>query len=197
MRENLQGRRQKAKGRRQRASLLAIPHSIQNHSFTLGFPQGLTLLEVILALAILAGSVAVLGELVRSGLLSAADARDYTRAELHAESVMSQVVAGAVPTGSMSNVPIEGDPNYVYSMLTEEVDQAGLLSISVTVTRSQTTQRKPVEFTLKRWMVDPQMEMELATQAQANAQANAEAKSQAQQNASSNSSGTPQQGAPQ
>lgn len=151
-------------------------------------PHGLSLLEVILALAILAGSVAAIGELLRNGMLNASDARDYTRAELHAESIMSQIVAGAIATGSISGAPVEDDPNFTYSVVTEQIDQAGLLGVHVTVTHIQTTQRKPAEFTLTRWMVDPQMEMELASQAQANAQANAEARAAAQENASSNSS---------
>jgi general secretion pathway protein I len=152
--------------------------------------RGLTLLEVILALAILAGAVAAIGELVRTGLLSATDARDYTRAELYAETLMSQVVSGAMATGSVTSSPVENDPNYLYSMVTEEVpaDQAGLIKISITVGRNQTSPKKPVQFTLVRWMVDPQMEADLAAQAQANAQANATAQSQSQQNSSSSSS---------
>jgi prepilin-type N-terminal cleavage/methylation domain-containing protein len=164
--------------------------------------RGLTLLEVILALAIFAGSMAVLGELVRTGIRSAKDARDYTRAEIHAESIMSQVVAGAMQPGSVSNSPVPDDPNFVYSMSAGPVPtgQQGLLQIEVTVTRNVAMQQVPAEFTLVRWMVDPQMELNMATQAQANAQAAADAKAaaqtQAQQNSSTSSSsgGTSQGG---
>jgi general secretion pathway protein I len=159
--------------------------------------RGITLLEVILALAILAGSVAVLGELLRTGLLNAADARDFTRAEMHASSIMSQVVAGAITPESISMMPVEDDPDYSFSMAADQAEQ-GLLRISVTVTRNQTPPKKPREFTLVRWMVDPQMEMNLAAQAQANADAAAADKAaqeqqlqqQSQQQNSSQPTGT-------
>jgi general secretion pathway protein I len=166
--------------------------------------RGLSLLEVILAIAILAGAVAALGELIRTGLLNATDARDYTHAEMYAETVMSSIVAGALPVASVSNATLEDNPNYSYSIITEEAPSGptGLLKISVTVARAQTSARKPAQFTLVRWMVDPEMEAELAAQAQANAQA-AQAQSQSQQNSSSGGStpttgsGTSQQGGQQ
>lgn len=163
--------------------------------------RALSLLEVILAIAILAGAVAALGELVRTGLMNAADARDYTHAEMYAETVMSSIVAGAMPVSSVSNAPVEDNPNYSYSVVTEEAPagQAGLLKISVTVARNQTSAKRPAQFTLVRWMVDPEMEAELAAQAQANAQA-FQAQRDAQQSTSAGASssasgtGTPQQG---
>ena len=53
-----------------------------------------TLFEVILALAILVGTMAVLGELVRGGLISAQRARDLSRATLICEGKVAQIVAG-------------------------------------------------------------------------------------------------------
>ncbi len=56
---------------------------------------GFSLLEVVLALAILAGALAALGEVMRLGDENASAAADETRAEMLAESVMSEILVGA------------------------------------------------------------------------------------------------------
>ena len=58
---------------------------------------GFSLLEIVLALAILAGTLAALGEVMRSASQSAALASDETQAQLLAESVMAELLAGARP----------------------------------------------------------------------------------------------------
>ena len=95
--------------------------------------RGLSLLEVILAIAILAGAIAAIGELVRGGLISATDARDYTRAEIYAESIMSQIVAGVLPATAIGDSPVEDDVNFNYAVQVLNVDDAGLLEVQVTV----------------------------------------------------------------
>jgi type II secretion system protein I len=135
-----------------------------------------TLLEVILALAILAGAVAALGELIRTGMLNAQAARDLTRAELVAETVVSEVMAGALAP-SASNTPWDEDSRWLYSVSTESASQAGLLALTVTVVRDAPPAQHPVSYTIKRWMVDPGVEQ----QSEANAQAT-------EQNAASGSS---------
>src|SRR6185295_9782686 len=102
-----------------------------------------TLLEVILALAILAGAVAALGELIRTGMLNAQAARDLTRAELVAETVVSEVMAGALAT-SASNTQWEEDPRWLYSISTESASQTGLLALTVTVVRDASPGQHPV-----------------------------------------------------
>ena len=56
--------------------------------------RGLSLLEVVLALAILSGAFVALTQLVSTGLRAAANARDLTRAQIMAETVVSEIVAG-------------------------------------------------------------------------------------------------------
>ena len=58
--------------------------------------SGLSLLEVMLALAILGGALAVIGELTRLGARSAETARDLTRAQRYCENKMAEVSAGLV-----------------------------------------------------------------------------------------------------
>ncbi|HEY2882103.1 MAG TPA: prepilin-type N-terminal cleavage/methylation domain-containing protein [Pirellulales bacterium] len=140
---------------------------------------GFTLLEVILALAILAGAIAIIGELVHVGLRSAQQARDLTRAEMVAESVVSEVVSGWIGTGGTQNTPYDDDPRWLYSISTESGSQQGLLVLTVTVVRDLPEQQHPVSFTLKRWMIDPGLEQQ--------SEQNIE---QAKENSASNSSST-------
>ena len=56
--------------------------------------SGFTLLEIILALAILAGSLAALGEVMRLADQNASLTEDETQAQILAASVMDELVAG-------------------------------------------------------------------------------------------------------
>jgi type II secretory pathway pseudopilin PulG len=119
---------------------------------------GLTLLEVLLALAILGMTLAVIGEVVRIGNRSAAQARDVSTAQIHCESVMAQVVAGLIAPTAVSDVPLD-DPNapgeWFYDIEVQQVDQAGLMGVKVNVSQSPQFHRRPVGFALGRWMIDP------------------------------------------
>ena len=60
-------------------------------------PFGFSLLEVVLALAILAGALAALGEVMRLGRPECRGRADESQAEMLAESVMSELLVGARP----------------------------------------------------------------------------------------------------
>jgi general secretion pathway protein I len=116
-------------------------------------PQGFTLLEVVLALAILAGAVAVLGELVRSGLQNAQMARDLTRAEMLCEGIEEEVVAGVLSPSGASG-PCDDDPRWNYS-ITSQSPQTGILALQITVVKNVPEGQHAVQFSLSRWMIDP------------------------------------------
>ncbi len=119
-----------------------------------GVRDGFTLLEVILSLAILAGAIATLGELIRSGLANAQTARDLTRAEMLCEGIEEQVVAGAIATTSTSGVPCDDDPRWLYSIASES-DQTGLLTLQITVQKDVPSDQHATQFSITRWMIDP------------------------------------------
>ena len=118
--------------------------------------RGLTLLEVILALAILAGAMAAIGEVMRSGMRNAAAARDLSKAQLLCESKLSEIAAGVLPPESVNDEPIETDSDWVYSVTAAPLEQEGLLAVSVTVTQAIESQH-PMSFGLIRWMRDPSL----------------------------------------
>jgi general secretion pathway protein I len=124
---------------------------------------GFTLLEVILALAILAGSLVVLGEVSRLALRNAASARDLARAQMLAETKMAEIEAGITTPDSIDNATFDavsesldsGEPAWTYSIDSQSTDEDGLISVRVTVTRDQPAGQHPPKFTLVRWLPDP------------------------------------------
>lgn len=132
--------------------------------------HGLSLLEVILALIILGGALVTIGELIRTGSRSARDARDSTTAQVIADSIMSEITAGTIAAQAIDNQADMTDPEWVYSIRTEEPNQDGLLLVSVTVQRADAISSgfppSPSQsFTLTRWMLDPTVELAPPTDA--------------------------------
>lgn len=122
---------------------------------------GFSLLEAILALAILTSAIAVLGELVRMGSQHAALARDLTQAQFLAESTMNEIAAGMRgAVGAVGEAPIDptlagGDASWVYSVAATSAQLPGLVAVQVTVRKNQPSAKRPASYTLTRWMKDP------------------------------------------
>jgi hypothetical protein len=112
---------------------------------------------VILALAILAGSLAILGELVRLGLTSAADARDLTTAQMLCESVLAEMVSGAAPVEPVAGAPLPDTPDWLYTVEIEPTLglEENLVAMRVTVSRDPAVSPRGVSFSLVRWIKDP------------------------------------------
>jgi type II secretion system protein I len=119
---------------------------------------GLSLLEVILALAILAGALAVLGELVSMGTRSAATARDLTRAQILCESKLAELTLGTEPVVAQQQTEFQMDPEWVYSVAVESLGQTGLVSIRVAVQRESEGERDAAAYSLVRWLPDPNVQ---------------------------------------
>lgn len=129
--------------------------------------SGFSLLEVVLALAILTAAVAILGELIRSGLRNAQLARDLSKAELLCESTIYQIESGFLPPQPAQRAQIDQEPGWFYSIENESTGsptQSGLLRLRVTVELNPDQQKRPTKFSVVRWMRDPSLV--LAQQAQ-------------------------------
>jgi prepilin-type N-terminal cleavage/methylation domain-containing protein len=129
--------------------------------------RGFSLLEVVLALAILTATVAILGELIRSGLRNAQLARDLSKAELIAESVLYQIEAGALPHQAVERTPVDLEPGWYYSVENSSSGTqapSGLLQLRVTVELTPDKKKRPTKFSVVRWLRDPALV--LAQQAQ-------------------------------
>lgn len=122
--------------------------------------RGFSLLEVILALAILAGAIAVLTEVSRNALENARIARDVTVAQLLCESKMDEIVAGITAPDPAVDVPFDttDDPReaaWLYTIEMESIDaDTGLSVVRVTVSQDLPVEKRPIQFSITRWIID-------------------------------------------
>jgi general secretion pathway protein I len=122
--------------------------------------QGFSLLEVILALGILAGAVAVLGEVARNAIRSAQQARDLTVAELLCEGKMDEIIAGITPAEAVTDEPFDTTddatlPDWLYSVEVDSINSdEGLSVVRVTVYKDLPPEQRPPQFSLTRWIIE-------------------------------------------
>jgi len=147
--------------------------------------KGFSLLEVILALAILTGAIAVLGELGRLGFHNARLTQDLTRAQLLCESKMAEFTSGVTTPQTTQSTPfdsIDQDSSiqWVYSVEMDEIDQDGLIALRVTVSQDLPAVQRPATFTLVRWIPDPSLTQSSSSTQQSSASTSATGSSNAQ-----------------
>ena len=138
---------------------------------------GMTLLEVILALAVLGGSVAVIGEWARISFQNAQIARDLVQAELLAESILAKVRLGIIEMTPEVDVPVgsgysnqadivqdthAADARWLYSLEVNYIDNHDyLVELAVTVRQNVHESRRPVVCRLVRWLaLEPETDEE-------------------------------------
>jgi len=158
------------------------------------FLGGFSLLEVILALAILAGALAILSEVARTAMSNAGRTRDLAEAQLLCESKLAEIQAGIEPAEPVSGALLETGkfPEWIYSIEIVPLDVEGLVEVWVTVEQDLPPEKRPIRCTLVRWMVDPSTvtEVDLVAQAQS-ASTTSSAEGSRTSSARGGSSGTP------
>jgi general secretion pathway protein I len=120
--------------------------------------SGLSLLEVMLALAILGASLAAIGELVRIGARNAEMARDLTTAQLLCESTMAEIQLGFLPmqsVGPIQMTDVQYQQEWLYTIAVQPIDQEGLTSVWVQIEQNPESFSRPVSYDATRWMIDP------------------------------------------
>jgi type II secretory pathway pseudopilin PulG len=120
-------------------------------------PTAFTLLEIILALAILAGSLAALGEVMRLADQNAAMTRDETQAQILAASIMDELVSGARTLASINAQAVDPtwDPQWVYSVAWEQTGYEEVVAVRVLVEQQLEARLQPARFELVRWLPNP------------------------------------------
>lgn len=116
--------------------------------------KAFTLLEVVLSLAILAGSLAVIGEVMSLADRNATDAAEESRAQILAGNVMDEMLAGFMELTNVSRVPLETETSqpWVYSVLVTSTNFEGLAAVEVLVEQDVPEQFRPIKYRLVRWV---------------------------------------------
>ena len=122
---------------------------------TLMSRDGMTLLEIILALTIFFGAMAALSQLAWNGSRAAVQARLKTQAIIRCEAKLAEVIARVEALQPKTRFPFPDNAQWTYSINVTESQYPDLLQIHVTVAHTGNSSLANVEFSLSRWMRDP------------------------------------------
>lgn len=153
--------------------------------------RGFTLLEVILALAILAGSMAAVGEVMRLADQTATLSEGETQAQILASSIMDEVACGARPLDEVDQEILVGDsdPQWEYSIAVEDSSMDELVAVRVLVQQKLDARLTPPRFELVRWMPNPNYTSSTST-SESDSTSSSSSSSSSTSNSSSTSSGS-------
>lgn len=117
--------------------------------------RGLSLLEVLIALTVLLLAFGAIHQLMTICSEQALTIHQRSQAARLAQSLLAEVAAGSLPIqGTASGAEVPDDPDYTYTMSSEQNILAGLYTVTITVSRESADGRK-VEYTLRQMMLDP------------------------------------------
>lgn len=124
--------------------------------------SGFTLLEVVIAVAILLGSITALFQLLTLGHRSSIQAQFRTDAVLLADLKMNEAIAGITTLQSTGEEESEDYPGWLWSMSVEDAGLDDLLQITVTVRRDSTSVAAKHEYSATKYIRDPQIFLDAA-----------------------------------
>jgi general secretion pathway protein I len=130
-------------------------------------PRGITLYEVVIALAIFSGALVALFEALSTATRAAMQARMQSQAVLLAETKMAEIVAGVQPANSSgeSSFTDPGLEGWSYAISVSPASHTGLNQVQVTVTCRQAPSSVDASFTMARLLRDQQAFMTSSIQA--------------------------------
>jgi len=133
---------------------------------------GFTLFEIILALAVVGLGMAVISQVVWSGMENARMTQDSVQAELLAEGVMAELLAGARPLEPAEESAFGDDSGladpgqWLFSIDVSPLDIEELPAVRVTV-RANSDKPAAASYSLVRWLFVPEAEESSTEQSQA------------------------------
>lgn len=140
--------------------------------------MGISLLEVVISIGILAMSAGLLAQLIQNATNNALDSRDELQANLICESKLAEVALQAIPMQS-SDWALVTDQNFTTKEWYFRIDavqsnQPDIMTVTVFVgdTTAAQNQAKPIA-TLTRWFINPMLNMDLPAPADGSASGNA------------------------
>lgn len=146
--------------------------------------RAFSLLEILLALAIFGGALAVLSQIVGTGADAAGSARDLALARLLCQAKLAETLVNGLTPVTVPSTPVEAPDSSSSTQFAYAIDVApagldGMLAIRVSV-EAQDSSGGPAtaSYSLTRWIIDPALGLEEA-EAQAKAEADGKAESEA------------------
>lgn len=129
------------------------PRSIATQQFRVG----ITLLEVLIALAIFLGAFTIISQIMRTGTQAANQGQQQNEIVLRAKSLLNEVLAGSVELQSVQESPFDDTDAYVWSLSVSDGPIPDLFLVEVTVARRRQAGGTDMPFTISRYMRDPEV----------------------------------------
>lgn len=119
--------------------------------------NGFTLLEVLMATAVLLGGVLVLSQIAYIGRRHAERAEMLAAAQLVCKAHMNDLLIGGAAIEAVHEQPLPEMPGWLLSVETEPVGQSGLVALRVTAAEEalEMDEEYRLSFSLVRWIPDP------------------------------------------
>ena len=152
--------------------------------------RGLTLFEVMLALAIFAISLAAIGQMMSSGVRGAVQARLQSQAVLRCQSRLAEVTGGVLPFQNVNKMAFADDPAWLWSLTVTPATQTNLYTLELTVEHPSQDVSGEVSFTLRRMARDPQIATAALLEQQAQAASSTNSSTSGSSTSGSASSGS-------
>ncbi|QDT09354.1 type II secretion system protein [Stieleria marina] len=127
--------------------------------------RGFSLLEIMLALAILGASLAIIAQIADTGVDAAREARDLSLARILCQAKLSEVLLDATLGQTPQPVfEVPADPFdsasltvFTYNVEVQPASMDGLLMIRVSAIASDSAGSPIATYALDRWMIDPEL----------------------------------------
>jgi type II secretory pathway component PulJ len=118
---------------------------------------GITLLEVLIALAIFFGAFTVISQIMRTGAQASNQGQQQNEIVLRARSLMNEILAGSVDMNPVENASFDDTDLYVWSLSVSDGPIPDLFVLELTVSRRRQNGTIDMPFTLSRYMRDPEV----------------------------------------
>ncbi len=119
--------------------------------------QGITLLEVLIALAIFLGAFTIISQIMRTGTQASNHGQQQNEIVLRARSLMNEVLAGSVEMEPVQEASFDDTDAYAWSMTISDGPIPDLFVVELTVARRRQNGTIDMPFTLTRYMRDPEV----------------------------------------
>ncbi len=126
--------------------------------------RGMTLFEVLIALAVFLASLAAISQLIHVGTIAAAEGQLQTEAVLRCETKMAEVIAGIEPMDPVSDEIFADDQEgrWAWSLVVGDGPHLDTLQLSVTVTHVRANGSMDASFNMDRLVRNPQIFIDAA-----------------------------------
>jgi len=132
-----------------------------------GTRHGISLFEVVLALAIFIGALTAISQILRTGSRAAIRAQLQSEAVLLCERRMNEVLSGVQPLEAVQHAAFEQGQNWFWSLNITDGGVVNLLQLEVIVEHTGENDNSKVSYHLTRLLRDPQVYVDAANAASA------------------------------